>query len=129
MKGQYYIILVLIFAILVSIFAISNAAPVDINFLYWHYTISQALVILLSAATGAVAIGIVGVFGQVSHGIKVRGLNNRIKNLEKENEELRVQLQGLQREIEAATGRDTHVSKDEDESNNQTYGKEHPNES
>lgn len=31
-KGQYYTILALIFAIIVAIFAISNAGPVDISF-------------------------------------------------------------------------------------------------
>ena len=87
-KGQYYTILALIFAIIVAIFAISNAGPVDISFLYWHYSISQALVILLSAAIGAIIVGTIGLFGQIRYSVTIRGLNNRIKELEKEKEEL-----------------------------------------
>ncbi|AIS52104.1 hypothetical protein TKV_c09250 [Thermoanaerobacter kivui] len=96
MKGQYYNILALIFAILVAIFAISNAGPVDISFLYWHYSISQALVILLSAAIGAIIVGIIGVFGQIRYSVTIKGLNNRIKELEKEKEELNQKVMELQ---------------------------------
>ncbi|MDI6600741.1 MAG: LapA family protein [Thermoanaerobacteraceae bacterium] len=106
MKGQYYIILVLIFAILVSIFAISNAAPVNINFLYWHYTISQALVILLSAAIGALAIGIVGIFGQIRSSLRIKGLNNKIKTMEKENEELMKKMQELEQQVQHAANKE-----------------------
>ncbi|NNG67418.1 LapA family protein [Caldanaerobacter subterraneus] len=96
MKGQYYTILALIFAIIVAIFAISNSGPVDISFLYWHYSMSQALVILLSAAVGAIIVGIIGVFGQIRYSATIRGLNNRIKELEKEKEELIQKVTALQ---------------------------------
>ncbi|MDK2815295.1 MAG: hypothetical protein PWP18_1208 [Thermoanaerobacter sp.] len=96
MKGQYYTILALIFAIIVAVFAISNAGPVDISFLYWHYSISQALVILLSAAIGAIIVWIIGLFGQIRYSVTIRGLNIRIKELEKEKEELNQKIIELQ---------------------------------
>ncbi|MGB9678695.1 MAG: LapA family protein [Thermoanaerobacteraceae bacterium] len=99
MKGQYYTILALIFAVLVAVFAISNAVAVDISFLYWHYKISQALVILISAAIGAITIGIIGVFGQVRYSMRIRGLNNRIKEIEKEKDELNKKVIEMQNTI------------------------------
>lgn len=95
-KGQYYTILALIFAIIVAIFAISNAGPVDISFLYWHYSISQALVILLSAAIGAIIVGIIGLFGQIRYSVTIKSLKNRVKELEKEKEELNQKVIELQ---------------------------------
>ncbi|MGB9780082.1 LapA family protein [Caldanaerobacter sp.] len=97
MKGQYYTILVLIFAIIVAVFAISNSGPVDISFLYWHYSMSQALVILLSAAIGAITVGIIGIIGQIRYSTTIKGLNNRIKELEKEKEELVQKVSALQK--------------------------------
>ncbi|MDI3529855.1 MAG: hypothetical protein PWQ23_1674 [Thermoanaerobacter sp.] len=95
-KGQYYTILALIFAIIVAIFAVFNAGTVDINFLYWHYSISQALVILLSAAIGAIIVGTIGFFGQIRYGATIRGLNKRIEELEREKEELNQKVTELQ---------------------------------
>ncbi|HHW56906.1 MAG TPA: DUF1049 domain-containing protein [Clostridia bacterium] len=96
MKGLSYTILALIFAIIVAIFAIYNAGPVDIKFLHWQYSISQALVILLSTAIGAIIVGIIGVFAQIKYSTTIRGLNNKIKELEKEKEEMHQKIIALQ---------------------------------
>ena len=54
----------LIFAILVAIFAIQNSEIVTIDFLFAAFPVSQALVILISAALGAI---IALLFGAVKH--------------------------------------------------------------
>ncbi|KUJ90781.1 MAG: Uncharacterized protein XD65_0434 [Caldanaerobacter subterraneus] len=121
-KGQYYTILALIFAIIVAIFAISNAGPVDISFLYWHYSISQALVILLSAAIGAIIVGTIGLFGQIRYSVTIRGLNNRIKELEKEKEELNQKVIELQnyKLAEEKTKEQSDAKEEEEEKGTQT---------
>jgi hypothetical protein len=95
---------------------------VDISFLYWHYSISQALVILLSAAIGAIIVGTIGLFGQIRYSVTIRGLNNRIKELEKEKEELNQKVIELQnyKLAEEKTKEQSDAKEEEEEKGTQT---------
>lgn len=86
---QILFIFSLIFAILVSIFAVMNSDPVTIKLLWKQFQFSQAIVILGSAVFGAVIVALLGVFSKVKSSLKIRELHNKIKNLEKEIEELK----------------------------------------
>ncbi len=85
---QVLFIFSLIFAILVSIFAVMNSDPVTIKILWKQYEFSQAIVILGSAAFGAIIVAFLGIVNRVKTRLKVRELQNKIKGLEKELEEL-----------------------------------------
>ena len=87
-KVQFMFIVSLVFAILVTIFALTNASPVVIHLFLYEFTASQALVIFISAALGAVIVTSLGVVRY----IKLRG---QIKVLHKANEELEAKLQSL----------------------------------
>lgn len=54
----------LLFAIIVALFAIQNSGVVTINFLFTEYPVSQALVILISAALGAIIVMFLGAVKQ-----------------------------------------------------------------
>lgn len=87
-KSQILFIISLIFAIIITIFAITNAEPVTINLIYQEVIASQALVIFVSAAIGAVIVSMLGI-------IKYIKLTMGIKKLKKENEALKIELDGL----------------------------------
>ena len=87
-KSQILFIISLIFAIIITIFAITNAEPVTINLIYQEVIASQALVIFVSAAIGAVIVSMLGI-------IKYIKLTMGLKKLKKENEALKIELDGL----------------------------------
>lgn len=87
-KSQILFIISLVFAIIITIFAITNSEPVTINLIYQEVIASQALVIFVSAAIGAVIVSMLGI-------IKYIKLTMGLKKLKKENEALKIELDGL----------------------------------
>lgn len=53
-------IVVLTLMLIVALFSVQNAEVITVRFLVWHFTLSQALVILLAAFCGALAGLVVG---------------------------------------------------------------------
>ncbi|HZX47148.1 MAG TPA: LapA family protein [Clostridia bacterium] len=84
---QFKYVMALLFALMVAIFALLNAQPVTVDFIYDEFQISLALVILVSAFAGAVILGFLGIFRQVKESFKSREMNARIKNLEEQLKE------------------------------------------
>ena len=82
---QFGFIISLIFAILVSVFAVQNSGSVVISFMFAEFNISQALVILISAALGAIIVMLLGFIKQIKLKLKIKEQLKRIKNLEEEN--------------------------------------------
>jgi uncharacterized integral membrane protein len=78
---QFSFILSLIFAILVAAFALLNSSTTIINLIFTKVETSQALVILFSAALGALIVYLLNIFRQIKSSMK-------IKELEKENKRL-----------------------------------------
>ncbi len=85
---QLTYILALLFAMVVAIFALLNAQPVTVDFIFNEFQISLALVILVSAFAGAVILGFLGIFRQVKESFKSREMNARIKKLEEQLNEM-----------------------------------------
>ena len=56
---QFYLVLALILAALVAIFAVQNAAEVTVRFLVWTFQSSVVVVILVSAGMGALLAALV----------------------------------------------------------------------
>ena len=84
-KTQLYFIFGLLFAVLVAVFALQNPEPVDIDFLVWHFTeISKVLVILVSTATGALVILMLGLSWQLRRYLYLRRLEGEVKTLQEE---------------------------------------------
>lgn len=82
---QFGFIISLIFAILVAVFAIQNSGSVVISFMFAEFNISQALVILVSAALGAIIVMLLGFVKQIKLKLKIKEQLKRIKSLEEEN--------------------------------------------
>lgn len=94
-KIQVMFIVSLVFAIIITIFALTNATPVVISLFFYKFTASQALIIFISAALGAVIVTSLGIVRHIK-------LKNEIKVLHKANDELSARIQSLSDEIEAA---------------------------
>ncbi|WP_099191373.1 LapA family protein [Tepidibacter mesophilus] len=82
---QLGFIISLIFAILVALFAVQNSGSVVISFLFAEFNISQALVILISAALGAIIVMLLGFIKQIKLKLKIKEQSKKIKSLEEEN--------------------------------------------
>lgn len=56
---QFYLIVALLLATLVAVFAVQNAAEITIRFLVWTFQSSVVVVILISAGMGALLAALV----------------------------------------------------------------------
>ncbi|GEM_PF-512224 len=92
---QALMILVILFSLLVAVFAVQNAISVPITFLTWHFETSLVYVILLATALGATIVGLLGLFKSVKQGFI-------IKNLKSQNNSLLADLENAQSELELA---------------------------
>lgn len=95
---QTYLILAMVFALLVAVFAIQNAAVVDIRFFSWTFSgISLVLVILGSAVVGAVFTLLLGAPKQFS-------MFRRVKECQFQNRRLQEELDQIKGTLGAAGG-------------------------
>lgn len=86
-------ILALVFALIVAVFAIQNAGAVDISFLTMELSISQALVILVSAAFGALVVFLLSLVRWIKCQTKIKSSAKTISALEQENKQLKMKLE------------------------------------
>lgn len=80
---QKSLIVTLLFSIVIAIFAILNAAPIEINLIATKLSVSAALVILISASFGAVVVYSLEVFSKLKAKKQYRDLEKQYKELEK----------------------------------------------
>lgn len=79
-------IISLFFAILVAVFALRNGNNVNIDFLFAKIQVSQAIVIFVSAALGAIIVTILGVVRHVKLSMKIKEQSKLIGSLESEKQ-------------------------------------------
>lgn len=82
---QFIIVISMLFALFIALFAIQNATIITINILWYNFNMSQAVVILASALFGILIMLPFDIAKRIKHSIKINDLNNKIKKL---NEEL-----------------------------------------
>jgi len=82
---QFVIVISMIFAFFIALFAIQNATVITINFLWYKFNLSQAVVILGSALFGILIMVPFDIVKRIRFSMKTNELNNKIKKL---NEEL-----------------------------------------
>ncbi len=82
-----YLVLALVFAVFVALFAVQNASQITVTFLAWQWNTSVAVVILGAAAFGALFGGLMAAVREVQFKLKVRGLQGQINRLEARLEE------------------------------------------
>lgn len=85
--------LALIFALIVAIFALQNAGDVEISFITLELSVSQALVILVSAAFGALVVLLLSLMRWIKYQSKLRSAAKALSALEQENGLLKIRLE------------------------------------
>ncbi len=101
--GQLGIFAGLIFSIIIAVFALANSQPVMINYLFGKAEVSAVIVILCSAVSGAFVIFLFSLVRQVKASFRFRGLRGemrtmeeKVRDLEKERDFLRIQAEQFQ---------------------------------
>ncbi|WP_281886023.1 lipopolysaccharide assembly LapA domain-containing protein [Paenibacillus sp. YYML68] len=89
MKSQWMLILILIFALLTAIFAVTNVAPVRVNFIFTQTDIPLILVILSSTLLGGLIAALLGMLRHFK-------LTRTIKQLERRLDESERSLESYQ---------------------------------
>ncbi|MEH7223429.1 lipopolysaccharide assembly protein LapA domain-containing protein [Bacillus sp. JJ1566] len=82
MRFQWNLILGLIFALIIAIFAVVNVDSVRVNFVFGYTEIPLILIILGSALLGGLIVGMFGILRQYKQ-------QRQIKKLEKEIEQVK----------------------------------------
>lgn len=85
----------LFFAIVVAVFALKNGSSVNIDFLFAKIQVSQAIVIFVSAALGAVIVTILGLVRQVKLTMNLKEQGKLITSLENEKQLLESKIEEL----------------------------------
>ncbi len=115
---QITYILALLFALIVAIFAIQNAQPVTVDFMFNEFQVSLALVILVSVFAGAIILGFLGIFRQIKTGLKTREMASKIKKLEEQLKDTQGKLteseENLNKLTDGLLGRENETKEPDD---------------
>lgn len=95
---QMLLVVALLFALGVAVFAVQNAEPISFRLFGWQSETSLVFVVLGAAAAGAIAAGLVGLVRQVKASLRIRQLQTRLHKAEQE-------LEMMQRQLDALTAR------------------------
>ncbi|WP_461205717.1 LapA family protein [Clostridium sp. DL1XJH146] len=102
----------LLFAILVTIFALQNATAVNVNFLFANVEVSQALVIFISAVAGAIIFAILGFYRELKIRGNLKKATKQITQLENEKVTLNENISKLNSEIDELKNIETPNTQD-----------------
>jgi len=100
---QLLLIVALLFALGVAVFAVQNAAPITVNLIRWQLETSLVVVVVGSAAAGAMVAGLIGLIRQIQSSWRIRQLQGHIHKLERRLQQLekeRPVLEGSERDGE-----------------------------
>ncbi len=96
---QVYWIAALAFGILVAIFAVQNSAPITVGFLWLSIeNVAVSVVILVSAALGALITGLFGLGREIRHRVRGRSSRRAVQSRERQIAELEETVERLTRE-------------------------------
>lgn len=97
------IVLALVFASFVAIFALQNAQTVPIRIFAWERETSVAVIVLATAAVGALSAVLAGLVRQLKAGIRFRHLRGELAKVNRLLEEERERANALQSRLDALT--------------------------
>ncbi len=96
---QNYWIAALVFGILVALFAVQNSQPITIGFLWLSMQdVAVSVVIVVSAALGALITGLFGLGREIRHRMRVRSGRRAVRDREKQIAELLQTIERVSRE-------------------------------
>lgn len=103
---QILLILALLFAILIAVFAVQNTQQVAVQIVALRFeAVPVSLVVLVSATLGALLIFVVGLVREVRQRLTVRSLRSTIRTQTRTIEELEKRVAQLEGELNALRAR------------------------
>lgn len=93
-------IFILILAVIIGIFVISNSAVVSIDFIFTKVMISQAIVIFVSVLLGAILATLFGGIRQMSMKKEIRQVKAESKTLQSDKERIQTEVNRLRSDNE-----------------------------
>jgi len=100
--GSFYLILSLIFSLIIAFVALANNDTVTISYIFGHLEVSLILLILGSAVTGALAMGLFSIFRSIRTAFAFRKLRSQQKALQKQIKALEEEKIFLEAELTKA---------------------------
>lgn len=123
MRFTLTLIVFLLAAVAIALFATQNPLEVSVRFIQWEVQTSLTLVIVAAAAAGGLLIGVINLYGHLLSKLRHREATSRIRRLEMEhdevtldNERLRLELETLEESLKQLTSGDVTSSEGERES-------------
>ena len=109
--ASFYLVLGLIFSLLIAIIALANNDIVTVSYIFGRVQVSLILLILGSAVTGALAMGLFSIFRSIRNAFAFRELRNQQVVLQEKVKELEEEKIFLLAELNRAVS----VPEEEDE--------------
>lgn len=89
---QFLVIIAILFALAISIFAVQNSTPVDIRYLTWSYSnISLVAVILGSFSAGVILTVLINLVKNLQYQLQIKDLKHRLQSVIIEKQSLQEQ--------------------------------------
>jgi len=135
--GSFYLILGLVFSVIIAIFALANTETVTVSYIFGRSHLPLILLILGSAFTGALVMGLFSLYRSIRSAFAFRQLRHEKERLEKEFKTLKEEKIFLEAELNKAvsvpeepgqkeedSGQEKHVRQQKDDQVKQTEAEE-----
>ncbi len=100
--GSFYLILALVFSLLIAIMAVANNEVVTVSYIFGRAEVSLIVLILGSAFTGALVMGLFSLFRAIKTAFAFREARRRCDELQKEVRSLEEEKIYLEAELNRA---------------------------
>ena len=99
---QLLIIIFLVFALMISVFAVQNPIPVNLKFFVWSFSgISLVLIILGSFLSGALLAILLNTFKNLKNKMHIKELISKVQVLTEEKQRLEKEISSIETNNEA----------------------------
>ncbi|MFA5103830.1 MAG: LapA family protein [Candidatus Margulisiibacteriota bacterium] len=90
----FNLVILLVALSAVASFVAINASSVSVSLIFWQFKdVSLAIVVLSAVAVGIILAGIVAVYQKINDHIKIRSLESKVKELERQINQRSLPLQ------------------------------------
>jgi uncharacterized integral membrane protein len=105
-----YLVISLVFALAVAMFAVQNSYLVSLTFFGWEVTASFAVVVISATILGALIVGLIALFRYVGSGLRLRDERSRGQRAARELEQAKLTATEMRREIEDLTAQNRKLA-------------------
>ncbi|MGM0395769.1 MAG: LapA family protein [Bacillota bacterium] len=102
---QKSFIFILVLAIIIGVFALSNSDVVEIDFVFTRVMLSQAIVIFISVLLGAAVATSFGVIREMNLKKQIKDQRNALETLKSENQTLVGRVEEKEKQLKLLYGR------------------------